>query len=216
MPAVVCLAATAVFLAGNAFALEPREIKAAADKAGNWLIEQFDLKEKVFGKGEQAKDVETVAMCVTALCNHPRDYKETSGPFISEPVKYILSQINEDGTLKGDKLSQVAYTWVIVALTATKNEAYTQFEHKCLAGRNRSLGPASCTPDFIIARVRCLVGCQKLMHDHGIELPLDTPKHENATALLKLQDKDGSFDADVKKTAMALGWLNFCYNPGKR
>ena len=67
------VSAIVLLLAGNAFAVDAKDIKAAADRAGNWLIEQFDLKEKVFGKGEQAKDVRTVAMCVTALCNHPRD-----------------------------------------------------------------------------------------------------------------------------------------------
>jgi len=127
------LAVAALLFAGRVCALEAKDLKRALDHGVNWLIEQFDPKEKVFGKGEYDKDVVTVAMCVKALCDNPRDYREASGPFISEPVKYILSQIGQDGKLKGaQQRGPRPYVWVVEALKATKNDAYNAVIQKCV------------------------------------------------------------------------------------
>jgi len=217
----ICLAATTFLLTGNAFAVEAREIKGAADRAGNWLIEQFDLKEKVFGKGPEAKDVNTVAMVVTALCNHPRDYKEASGPFISEPVKYILSQINEDGTVKGTTTQAGrACEWVVLAFRATRNEKYAPLMEKCLAACAKTVpqpepkhGDAT---NLEMAELRkeieCLRSCRAMMSDHGIKSHSGlVGMSDTAADLLKAQQKNGSFDDDVRKSAMALEILDLAF-----
>jgi len=223
------IAVALLLIAGNTFAIEAKEIKSAADRAGNWLIEQFDLKEKVFGKGPEAKDVATVAMCVTALCNHPRDYKEASGPFISEPVKYILSQINEDGTVKGGKAEE--YFWLVAALKATKNDRYTSVIEKLLAARCK-LPSDDVHQEAEVAELRWEIGCIRsyfnLVSDHlkeaqasGLKVGYEQQKitwtiGDSDAFLLKVQQKDGSFDADVRKSAVALEKLNESYRNVKK
>src|SRR5258705_10725975 len=83
-----------------AFAIDAGVVKRATDKCGNWLIEQFNLKESVYGTGPGSKTPEQNAMVIKALCDAPRDYKEASGPYITEPLKFILSKLNEDGSAK--------------------------------------------------------------------------------------------------------------------
>ena len=229
------IAAAALWWAGSAFAIEAKDLKRALDGGGNWLIEQFDLKEKVFGKGERAKDVTTVAMCVKALCDNPRDYKETSGPFISEPVKYLLSQIGEDGKLKGANAAKPdAYALVAEALKATRNDAHSAVLEKCLAAGRAASG---CGKDEI-AQLKWEIAClraqiaalppevQAVLPKGPIDVVVDSgpsgaaklraQQKEKAEAraveVLKLQRKDGAFSEDVKAHAACLVALNRCYS----
>ena len=226
------IAVAALWWAGSAFAIEAKDLKRALDGGGNWLIEQFDLKEKVFGKGERAKDVTTVAMCVKALCDNPRDYKETSGPFISEPVKYILSQIGEDGKLKGANAADVvADAWVIAALEATMNETYAGIVAKCLVAMPAGSGArqdeqARLKLDVATLRVQ-LAAQSALPKEVRAALPKwqtnivvynndkEARKRERyeatAVAILKVQQKSGAFSEDIKVHAACLIELNGCY-----
>jgi len=228
---VLIAAVVLLLVAGNVSALEASAVKRALDRGGNWLIEQFDLKEKVFGKGEQAKDVVTVAMCVKALCDNPRDYKETSGPFISEPVKYILAQTGEDGKLKGENAAKLeAYAWVVEALKATKNEQYSATVGKCV-----TVGRAvSGSENAEIAQLKWDIA---VLRSEMAALPKDTWRTGNANvvakggpstpeavwiddgasavALLKFQQKNGSFSDDIRAHAVFLIHLNRCYRAMK-
>jgi hypothetical protein len=218
---------------GNAYALEASQVKRALDRGGNWLIEQYDSKEKVFGKGEQAKDLVTVGMCVAALCDNPRDYKETSGPFISEPVKYILSQIGDDGKLKGvDAGKAQPYIWVAEALIATRNGAYDTAIEKCRQVGRGSVASKADTPEianlkweieFLRSQLELIPGPKPSVErvDAMIDgSPAGAEKRKvqqkeqaeaRATELLKLQQKNGSFSEDVKAHAACLIELNRCY-----
>jgi hypothetical protein len=212
----------AALLFGNAYALEASQVKRALDRGGNWLIEQFDLKEKVFGKGEQAKDLVTVAMCVKALCDNPRDYKETSGPFISEPVKYILSQIGDDGTLKGKHAKEVeAYARVLAALKSTQNESYDDIVMKCLKAGPVATGTDGDKAGIVrwqSALTRARTGLELGEKPSLEETKVVTPKEKaeaRAAELLMNQQKNGSFTEDVKAHAACLIDLNRCYRAMK-
>lgn len=209
-----------LFLAANACALEAKDLKRKLDRGGNWLVEQFDLKEKVFGKGEQAKDVTTVAMCVAALCDNPRDYKETNGPFISEPVKYILAQLNEDGTFKdANKNGTDAVAWVRLALESTANEKYRALCDKLKRAQGGELesargkigaptDPSALRQSFIQVRALLASGKKEVEVVEG-----KTVKWGEVLAgnLLQLQQKNGSFGEDIRVNALTLNILNVCY-----
>ena len=188
-------------------AVEAKDVKRASDRAGNWLIEQFDRGEKVFGKGATGKDVTTVAMVVTALCNSPRDYKEANGPYISEPVKHIITRIKKDGSLKdADKLSPEAPAWVRLALESTKNEKYKPLL-ETLARAGLELKKTDAPPAADVASMRSALAragaADKAQAD------------ALAQELMKLQQKDGSFGEDIQVNALALQALTYCYKAMK-
>src|SRR4051812_29843384 len=80
-----------------ALAFDAGSLKRADDRAANWLIEKYDFKTNML-KGEP-QDLMKYAIIVTSFCRHPHDYKEAAGPWVTGPVKYILSQVKEDGSL---------------------------------------------------------------------------------------------------------------------
>src|SRR3954471_5354044 len=88
-----------VLFTRHAAAVDALDIKRADDRAANWLIEHYDKKLKCFVQGAPIKDVMTNAIIVTAMNRHPHDYKEVAGPFASEPVKFLVSQVKDDGSL---------------------------------------------------------------------------------------------------------------------
>ena len=142
-------------------------------------------------------------------------------------MKYILSQINEDGTLKGATTEPGhACAWVAMALRATRNEKYAPLIAQCsVASVKPGRQPRDNEPlelAIVIKQVECLRSCILMLRDHGIEQkkaptqtvggkPIITGEPMNVGDLLKVQQKDGSFDADVRKTALALETLNDCY-----
>jgi hypothetical protein len=222
-----CIAAvtSALFLAGSACALEKKDLKRALDRGGNWLIDQFDPKEKVFGKGDEAKDVVTVAMCVKALCDNPRFYNESNGPYISEPVKYILSQIGEDGKLKGDRQAE-DHAWVIAALKANGNEKHRTVMEKCEAAGCALSGSDNVAKlRWDIALLRTNLGGAPIetkesfarkggrAEDNDALSPgqLQARAEAEASELLKAQQKDGSFSGNIRTHAAYLMNLNRCY-----
>lgn len=215
---------------GPALALDARDVKRATDRGGNWLIEQFDLKEKVFGKGEAAKDPMTVAICVCALLDNPRDYKETNGPFISEPVKYLAAQLNEDGSLKkpaADEWQTLA--WMLTALKHTNNEKHGPLAEKVRTqffkvGTGQDNYSKFLTDDFNVAADalslrKQLYHAQKLSAagKKEIESGGQTIKWAEVLAenVIKLQQKNGSFGDSVEVNGLALHILNYCYKAMK-
>src|SRR5579862_9730411 len=92
-----------LFLAGSAMAFDSGPVRRAVEKGGNWLISQYDFKLKGY-PGTTAP--EQMGMVVKAICDNPRDYKEPSGPFITEPVKAMLSKIDDAGKVSGVAMNE--------------------------------------------------------------------------------------------------------------
>ncbi|MCZ7648842.1 MAG: terpene cyclase/mutase family protein [Planctomycetota bacterium] len=101
-------------------------VKSAADRGANWLIEQHDLKTGTYGNSEIARQPGVVGMVLIALQSHHRRYSEPLGPFVSEPVKYLLKQQQEDGSikLKDGGFDTYNTSLALQALAATRNEKY--------------------------------------------------------------------------------------------
>lgn len=209
-----------------AAALDAPAVKKACDRVGNWLIEQYDLKEKFYGKGTPVKDVMTNAIIVTALCRHPRDYKEANGPFVSEPVKYLVSQVRDDGSLATPGSDEwQALAWVLTALKSTANEKYEALLPKLRAkmeqvGAGKDLAAKWQTEDFAVSADpeslrKQLAHVQKFAKAGTKEVIVEgkTRKWGEVLAenVLKLQQKNGSFGDNIEVNALALETLNQCY-----
>jgi hypothetical protein len=113
-------------VASFGYAIEAKNFKRITDRMGNKLIEQFDFKNKCYGTGAEQKDADLAAIIVLALCTNPREYRESHGPFVSEPVKLILSKIKPDGSIEVDGKAPPAHTVALflMALHSTENEEY--------------------------------------------------------------------------------------------
>jgi hypothetical protein len=188
-----------VLVAQSLHALEARDVKRATDRAGNWIIEQYDVQEKAY-KGEGGKDVKTVAMIIRALCDSPRDYKESNGPYISEPVKFLLAQINDDGRLKNKADDKDTATWVRMALESTKNKKYEELAKKI-------------TDINTVGSALSKAELKELSDAYSTMTKEDAKKYAASIAdkLMKLQQKNGSFGDNLQTTAFALVTLSLCY-----
>jgi len=205
-----CLTILALFLSAFSFSLsiyglEAGPVKRATDKAGNWIVEQYDTKGRVFGKTPDSTDIITTALVIKALCDSPRDYKEANGPFITEPVKFLLEQLNEDGTFKdASKNGTEAVAWVRSALESTHNEKYKPLTEKlkALKGGDTPL-TAGIQPKY------------RLWIEEFAKVKEKADAEAFAEKMLALQQKDGSFDQNVHATAVALQSLTYAYKKMK-
>ncbi len=126
---LVAAPATALEKGNNQNKVGRGEVKRACDGAANWLIEQHDLKTGLFGKGKHAAQPGLVAIVVKALCDSPRKYREALGPFVSEPVQYLLKHQQKDGSvLLNDDKGRGTYNTAlaILALEATRNPKHAK------------------------------------------------------------------------------------------
>jgi len=103
--------------------------KAAADKAEAWLGQSYDFKGVTFGdpKSPNAKMPGVIALVVRALAECRHDYRESNGPFITGPVKYLLECQQENGAFALKEGGRETYNTAltIAALSALENDAYT-------------------------------------------------------------------------------------------
>ena len=113
-------------LASPALSLEARAIKSACDRSGNWLIDQHNLADGTFGKSKSAKMPGVVAMVLQALCDHPRAYRESDGPYMTRPVKYLLDCQQENGAIALKEFGRDTYhtALAILALKSLENKAH--------------------------------------------------------------------------------------------
>jgi squalene-hopene/tetraprenyl-beta-curcumene cyclase len=120
----------ALALSGSALAvaLEPGDVKGAADKAANFLVRQHNLGEGTFGRSKYARLPGVCGLAVVALCESPRQYREAVGPFVSQPVKYLLRCQRGDGaiTIEGAGLDSYNTALAILALKSADNPAHGQ------------------------------------------------------------------------------------------
>ncbi len=206
----------------SAHAIEAGPIRRADDKCANWLIEQFNLKDKTFGT---EKAPEYLAMAVKGICDSTRDYKEASGPFIAEPIKNILSKIDDTGSAKDIVLPEgEALGWIVTGLKATGNDKYTGIIEKVRARMKAAgkpdwpkfdashLTPAAATPDSMRNAIAAVL---KAGEAGTKEIDVDGKSVKwgevLGESLVKLQKPDGSFAPDIATNALALCALNLCY-----
>ena len=84
-------------------------------------------------RGVQAKDgawsgsAGITALALRGYLESPRGYSEVDGAFITRPVNFILSHVNDDGSISETNQNRSYNTAVSVfALAATGNESYNQ------------------------------------------------------------------------------------------
>jgi hypothetical protein len=208
------------------------DVKRATDKCANWLIEKYDVGDKSYGKGKEGKDLMTSALIVSGLCNHPRDYKESNGPFVTEPVKFLLSKIKKDGSVKDVKDCECECTSLIIsALESTHNEAHQHAiaSLKSYLDANFKDCVQKAEKDAAWTKQDQLSSIA-LEHDpllsalHNAKAALKQGKKEIdvegkptawapalAEAILKHQKPNGSFGDDIQTNALALNILDVCY-----
>lgn len=225
MKKIVILTVALSLSSAPAFALDAGSLKRAADKSSNWLIEHFNLKDSTFGSGPSAQTPEQAAMVLKALCEAPRDYKEASGPFITQPLKLMLSKINADGSLQASTMQEhEALQWIISALKSTGNPKYGDTIESLRTRAKQATKPQ--LPEFdpsqlspanaAAATIRnALFAAHMLFEKNQNEVMLDGKSVKWAevlgASLLKLQQPNGAFGEDIQANAMALYALELCW-----
>jgi len=205
----------------NSFAASGAGVRPAAEKSANWLILQFDLKKKTY---DSVTAPETLGMVLKGLCDHPRDYKEANGPYVSEPVKAILSKIDDKGHVADIAMNEAeAIQWIITGLKATKNDKYAPVMEK-LRNRVKELGkpefpkfePSHLTPTAVTPETmrNAIAAVLRAAEEGKKEIDVDGKPVKWAEILgdsiAKLQQPDGSFGPDIQTNALALVALNWC------
>lgn len=83
------------------------------------------LRDKQAEDGSWSKSVGITGLALRAFLESPRKYVEADGPFITKPIKYLLSQVKPDGSIS-ETIQNVSYNTAIAitALKAANNPAY--------------------------------------------------------------------------------------------
>jgi hypothetical protein len=206
-------------------AVDYEQTRKAAERCADWLIGKYNPKENVFGSGPDASAPEELAMVVKGLCESPRDCKEASGSYIAEPLKRVIASIDAKNELAGAKMAQAeALLWALSAFKVCGNPAYAPLIEK-LRKHVKEL-PQPAVPELKLEHLspasagrETLRNALAAIHQfHGTnekELAVNGQKVKWAevlsSALVKLQEPDGSFGADIQTNALALYELNLCY-----
>jgi hypothetical protein len=225
MTKTLFVAASMLMLSGSVLAASApvKDLaKRAVDRTANWIIDHYDAKERVYGKGDAAKDPAAVAIVITALCEQRRDYKEANGPYISDPVKLLTEKVKDDGSVDGAKDAGFAARVVAEALESTKNEKYKDMAAKLRAKaaappaftftKQAELASIELKPENLVA----VIGQVRALAKAGTkDLTVDGQSVKWAEAitegLLKKEQKNGSYTGDVHTDALVLQLLNVCY-----
>lgn len=124
---LVAAALAAQFSIGPAFAAENMDpkLKEKAQRAVDNGIRY--LRDHQEADGSWSKSVGITALGVRAFLESHRKYSEEDGPFITKPIKFVLSNTHEDGSIGESNQNRNYNTAVaITALQATGNPAHTQ------------------------------------------------------------------------------------------
>lgn len=98
-----------------------KQARRAADRGLHYL------RESQAKDGSWSKSVGITSLALRAFLESHRRYNEDDGAFITKPIKYILSHVNEDGSISESAQNRNYNTAVaITALQATGNPAYAQ------------------------------------------------------------------------------------------
>ncbi|MBI4844434.1 MAG: terpene cyclase/mutase family protein [Nitrospirae bacterium] len=97
--------------------LKPR-VKKSIDNAMHWLRANQQKN------GSWSDNVGVTSLVVIAYMKSPRAYNEEDDPFVRDGIKFILSNVKEDGSIYKDPPSSYNTMLALLALSATKNPKY--------------------------------------------------------------------------------------------
>lgn len=217
--------------ASGAFAIDAGGFKRVTDRMGSALVNFYDVKGKGFGTPEQQKDVELTAMIVAGLCGSPREYREANGPFVSEPVKFLVAQIKDDGSLQGSFKDEAAATaWVAKALKSTENEKYKALIEKLHGRLKKPAPPASIEAEAAkLAKLKDLPAAEQAdaiaALGHAVKEQAKTEITVNGNKVVfgqflldtldALENKTGMVSSDLRVNALAYNLANAAYKAMK-
>jgi hypothetical protein len=219
--AVLC----GLLLCGAVFAASAPIKPAAKDllnRAAGALIDTYDIKAKTVGTGDEKTDTFVCAVYLMVLGEHRKDYREATGPYISEPVAFLASKVKDDGTVDGAKADAGLAAYVTAAaLTATGNDAYKPQIEK-LNAKAKAPAPMEITKLEQIASIdmkqdslfSLVAALKKLVADKKKEVTIDGKPVEWAPVLAECilkHDKGGKFGGDLKTDALVLQALGLAY-----
>jgi hypothetical protein len=218
--AVCCLVLCSAVLAGSA-PIQPAA-KDLLNRAAGALIDTYDIKAKTVGTGDEKTDTFACAVYLMVLGEHRKDYREATGPYISEPVAFLASKVKDDGTVDGAKADAGLTSFVAAAaLTATGNEAYKPLIEK-LNVKAKAPAPMEIAKLDQIASIdmkqeslfSLVAALKKLVAENKKEITIDGKPVEWAPLLAQgilKRDKGGKFGGDLKTDALVLQALGLAY-----
>jgi squalene-hopene/tetraprenyl-beta-curcumene cyclase len=114
---------TSVWAAASVHADMDPELRSQAQRAVDEGLRY--LRETQLENGSWSNSVGITALALRAYLESHRGYDETDGPFITRPIEFILSHVNEDGSIS-ESLQNRNYNTAtaMVALKATGNPTY--------------------------------------------------------------------------------------------
>jgi squalene-hopene/tetraprenyl-beta-curcumene cyclase len=119
-PSILALFATGTF----AQAMDP-DLRSRARRAVDEGLSY--LRDTQAENGAWSNSVGVTALALRAFLESHRGYDESDGAFITRPVNFILSHVNEDGSISESNQNTNYNTAVaIIALEATGNPAYDE------------------------------------------------------------------------------------------
>lgn len=123
---LLILAACVCAFAARAGEVDAAAVKAAAEKAANFLLQQQN-EDGTFGKAPGAKVTGVVALVVKALAASPRKLRDND-PVIAKAVKYLLAHKQPSGAIVVPEMGLENYntSCVALALVALENPAYKE------------------------------------------------------------------------------------------
>ncbi len=100
------------------------QAKAAADKAVRFLREKQEGDGWKFSAKAPTPDIGITSLCVLAMLESPRKYRETDGPFIGKPLAWLAASQQKDGSIHGGMLATYNTSVAVLALAASGNDAF--------------------------------------------------------------------------------------------
>ncbi|HYC76843.1 MAG TPA: prenyltransferase/squalene oxidase repeat-containing protein [Planctomycetota bacterium] len=91
-----------------------------------------DYKWRFSDKDGVPPDLGITALCLLAMMESPRAYRESDGPFIREGTAWLAASQKPDGSIHDGKLATYNTSVSMLVLAATKNEAYRPVLDKAL------------------------------------------------------------------------------------
>jgi Squalene-hopene cyclase C-terminal domain/Prenyltransferase and squalene oxidase repeat len=100
------------------------QAKAASDRGIRYLTEHRTADGKWAFNSKVPPDLGITSLCLLAMLESPRKYRESDGPFVREGIEWIASSQKADGSIHGGMLATYNTSVAILALVATQNPKY--------------------------------------------------------------------------------------------
>jgi squalene-hopene/tetraprenyl-beta-curcumene cyclase len=98
--------------------------KAAADRGVRFLREKQEGDGWKFSAKAPTPDIGITSLCLLAMLESPRKYRETDGPFIAKPLAWLAASQQKDGSIHGGMLATYNTSVAVLALAGSGNDAF--------------------------------------------------------------------------------------------